>query len=508
MRRVRVVTGPLTVVLALAAVITLLSVGLYVAFPPQSDAAPTGGPGCQYFPTNYTYRCHLTYNQTGGNSGDNGTYVPEPPRTARTESLVQPDVSTPNTIQLTTTASRSQFTQTTFWQNGTGTYTTGNVPVTVVSNLSGATVNTVYSSTLAIYTSMLNGMSPILNVTQGTGNTLVNATYVNSTVPLPLTVSPKVSSTVVKIRAVAAFTRTGLRPANGSYPIFTNITQKVGYLKTNVPVWQLQNGTRENLSYGVTPPSGYILNQTSIFIPFPQGASANASSFNITTKVGAIQKNLTTYQLVNGGVYALLPGTSAATTVSVAFFALGVTTGPAVSIPLGNVYGVGGGKSGANASWINTRTLPYSGTIFITFNSSKFPIVPGTLNLTANRQWIRNNTYVLSGNAILVLPNSVTVGVGRVVVFQASFVLQGVVPSTSLCVTCPGTGGISILDLVVVAELILLGYLFVGGRRQRNASILSGTRWKPTDHWWAAAYAFVFILLVYLLAVLLQATGS
>lgn len=408
--------------------------------------------------------------------------------------------TTPNSIQETSVATRSSYEQGTFWQNTSATYGTGSAVPLVPSNLSGLPRSAVFSSSLTVTAGVHGNLVPMLNITQGSGVTLANAT-----VPYSFTVAPLISGTPVKIRIPAAYTQAGQIPMQAVYPAFFNLTQQVSFFYSKAPVWTLTNGSRENLSFQIAVPSGYSLNQTSVFVPFPSPALPNASTFNITTKLGARQTNLTTYQLVAGGVVAYLPALNATVSLNVAYAVAGITQGSTPTIPLGTVYGYGPGWFRANATWVNTRTLPWSGQIFITFNSSVYQIEPGTLTVTANLRPIVNATYSLAGGAIIILPGAVTVASGRGVVFQATFQLIGQVPRIPLCVTC-SIGGTPFAwsDLIALVEALLIIYVVARGFRLRRAFAAQGATWSPfrgrESAWWAAVYAFFGILAFYLIA--------
>lgn len=410
--------------------------------------------------------------------------------------------STPNSIQETTFASRSLYAQTTFWQNGTHVYSTGSIPVTVASNISGIPRTTVYSQTLMITPSMHNGMVPMLNVSQGASVTLANAT-----VPYSFTVSPLAASTPTTIRVPAAFTSTGSTPSVAAYPVYLNLSQQASYFVSSTPSWTLTNGSRENLSYAMQVPTGYVLNQTSVFVPFPTYALPNVTTFNITTLLGARQTNLTTYQLVSGGVWAYLPSLARNESLQVAYYVAGVTTGSTPSIPLGVIYPVSIGWYQANASWVNTRTLPWGGQFFITFNSTKYEVVPGSLTLTANLKHIVNSTYSLAGGAIIVLPGTVTVNPGRAIFFQATFELMNLVPGIRLCTSCSvGNSALTWGELASAFEGILLVVAGVWAYDLRKQFAARGARWGPftarTRGWWAIVFVFFAVLIVYLIALL------
>lgn len=411
--------------------------------------------------------------------------------------------ATPNVIQQTSVAYRHYSAQGSMTQVSTPSYGTTSVWANVSTALPGVVVASVYSSSLQITASMHNGFVPMLNVSQGT------VTLANATVPYWFPITPVVSVTPVVVKVPAAFTSVGNVPPDGfTYPVYYNFSQSTTYLSTSTPVWTFTNGSRENLSYTIVPPTGYIVNQTTVFVPFPVGAYANLTTFKVTKTISAVTTNLSTYQWVQGGILALIPGTSVPVTLNVAYTVLGTATGTTPVLPIGPVYPVSGGFFQTNASWVNDRALPYAGQYYITYDSSRYSIVPGSLTLTANLKPIVNSTYALTGSSIIVLAGSVTVAVGRPVVFQATFELAGLVPHATLCVTCPAYAGasFSLGTVIGFVELVLIAFVVVRGRTVRAHGIATDSWAGMFRHgdpaWWAAVFLFSAIAGIYAVALI------
>jgi hypothetical protein len=403
-------------------------------------------------------------------------------------SIAERPSATPTSIQQTSTASKTTASSLAFTQIGTVPYDSSTSPtsLTFPSNLSGITPTTTLSNTVTFFPQSATGLYPMLNVTQGSTDLAnVSTTYA-------VTVSPIYSTTVVTLHEPALWTSTGNTPSEATYTVYFNETHDVQYFIAATPTWVLANGITESLNYTVTVPTGYVVNQTTIFVPWAAGIPINGTTLNITLA----GRNLTTYQLVDGGVNAFIPGLSATSVLHIRYYVAPTQTGPIPVVPLGVVYYVGNGYYQANATWINTRTLPYGGILFVTTNLSE-TVVSGSLTATAYFKAVRNGTYAIAGNVIEMFPGSFTARAGAVLFLQFTFRLVGALQPASIVANYDIVGNFTVGEGLIVAAIVFLLIAFAVYWERRRV-----LRWRTAltagVGFWSAVMLSVFAMFLYL----------
>lgn len=422
-------------------------------------------------------------------------------------------LSTPQMIQTDTVAYKTASMKGTFWQNGSAVYNTGSAIGTIPTTLSPVTPASVYSYHLTAVPSFGadTGTDPQIgtfNFTQGSG------TLVNLSITSYYIVNPAPASSVVKAKVPSAYTSNGGTPSVAQYPFWLNYSIEAHYLQTSSPTWTLKNGSTENLSYVLAPPTGFQLNQSYVTVPLPIGVNANQSTLTVQKTVGSTTSNVSTYYFAGGAVVVLVPGANAATTVKLLYTAQGQTIGATPIIQLGPVAQNPTGLFEGTASWINPSAVPWGGEIIIQTNQTVGgQIVPQSLNVTANHLYLRNNTFVVAGNSIVILPGSVTVWGGRVMVFDVKFAMTGLAPSLGFCLTCGvfGPGSVPWSVILLTVEFLLAGTTFVRAVQIRNVRIAThglGFTLRHGDHiFWSAFYLFFFVLVIILIGRILSVIG-
>lgn len=398
----------------------------------------------------------------------------------------EPQATPPSIQQIGTAILTSHYTST-FYQNGSGMYHTGSKPIKIPSDLASAAYTSLISSTLTLTFALHSGYVPMTNVSQGA------RTLANATVPYSYTVNPAISATQVIAKIPAVFTAAGATPSVGMYPVYLNTTTEVNYLLSSPTAWVLGNGTVEKLAYSIVPPTGYTMNSVTTFVPFPLGVPANLTNFSVKDN----HANLTTFQLVSGGVYIFTTGSSTTQSLVVKFAVLPSLSGPTPSIELTHIHSISGGRYQGNATWVNNYTLPYNGLIVISTLKETNAIIAGTLIVQANGKTIQPTSVAISGNTVQVLPGRLVVNPGKVAVFTLTFKVYGVAPRLSLFDSSTlGTSAITLGELLLVIEVFLIGVIIVEFSRNRRANV--GWTWETASRpWWLAVYAFLAVAAVY-----------
>lgn len=439
-----------------------------------------------------TIRCNMTFNATPRDNGSSCV------RTTLLQSQTE-----------SATATSSGKANRNFWQNGSAMYQTGSSLLSIPANLGGYSPTLIASDTLTITALMPNGITPMLNVTQGTSY------LANATVPYSFSVSPTVPSTTpVHVSAVAAFTAAGATPSAAKYGLWYNWSWQVTFENSSLPDWILQNGSVENLSVPVAVPTGYALTAATFTVPFPGLALPNVSTLNLTTnptyRWHGPFVNLTTFTSSPGQGFltAYVPSEAANATLRVHYVVLGLQTGKIPLLLMGPVSRLVSGYYSATATWINTQPLPYAGYFYVQTNRSlSYAIVPNSLNVTYDYpgHYLRNSTFTLSGNQIVVLPGSVTVYGGRVLVLTIKFLLANVPLSVGLCLTCP-VGSTSVPWWALAAAWEVAWAVVAGAVFGQNRDVLIGrgryarAGQAATRTFWLAVTLAVIGALVVLLA--------
>lgn len=417
-------------------------------------------------------------------------------------------VSTPVSIVETATAISNGSATRTFYQNGTSTFAAASSLLVIPFTFGSYTVTQVLSADLAVRVGMPKGITPMLNVTQPGGPVKYLA---NGTVPYLFDVAPSITGGVVDVRAKAAFLPNGTTPSIGTYGLWFNWTETVRYENTSKPIWTLTNGSKENLSVPVTIANGgptWAIQDVLFVVPYAVQAYPNITTLNVSTSAGyvyhGVYTNLTTYTTSpgNGFLNAYLPYVAANRTLRISYLLVGVTNGVNIPIPiliLGPATRLASGFYEASASWVNIYALPYAGTFYIDSNQSiTFNIVPSSLNVTQNGHVIRNNTFALAGNQIVILAGSVTVGGGRPVLFDLKFQLYAVPAQVGLCASC--TIGNSSVPWWVVSALFMAVMLGIAGVlfvEHRGVLIRKGRYARPSQ---ATSVGFWLALVLFAVA--------
>jgi hypothetical protein len=274
----------------------------------------------------------------------------------------------------------------------------------------------------------------------------------------------------------------------------------VQFAALSAAAWTLTSGVLENLSYRVVVPAGgYTLNSTTVFVPFPAGVPISGASVGVTLA----GSNVTSVQVVAGGVYVVLPSLAASATLNVTATVSASTSGW-VSTKLGPVYlySAATNQYRANATWFNRGSLPYGGGVVVTTNLS-YPINPVGLNVSANGKWLKNGTFFLQGPLVEVLPGVVNVSGGGPLILQLTFYLAGAPPNLLACLTCAVYGTVTLGELLEVGMLIFVVTAFAGAiRAGREVRVLGIT--KRNDLWWGSVILFFVVAGFYVVFYLLQ----
>ena len=162
------------------------------------------------------------------------------------------------------------FSQSLSWtQSGSGEFAGSGTSGSFIQNLTVPYTSIV--SSLATMKFAASGNIPMVNVTQST-------TLLNATIPYAFVVGPTVGKQSVTDRVVALFQPSGGVVAAGTYPVSVGVQQSTEFADTSVPSWTY-SGLNATLNYTVDVQSGWSLNQSTVFLPFP---SVNVTTVNVT----------------------------------------------------------------------------------------------------------------------------------------------------------------------------------------------------------------------------------
>ncbi|MDE1822113.1 MAG: hypothetical protein KGI98_14835 [Euryarchaeota archaeon] len=233
---------------------------------------------------------------------------------------------------------------------------------------------------------------PQVNLTQS------GAVVLNSTLYGQVALHP--SALAVTARTVGLYTTTGTTPSETNYTVFFNATETVGFSGTATPVWAF-NGTAYALNYTVGPFANYGLNNTLVYVPFPNGLVVNYTT--VYGKVNGVAVD--PLQVAQGGVYVYVPGLAVggSAKVSIGFTPEPTETPPVGSFSFSKFHVNYNSTFTATAYWFNYRTVGYAGVYLLTLHVSSV-IDPTTVKVWLGNTLIKNGSFTFTGSSITVLP--------------------------------------------------------------------------------------------------------
>ncbi|MDE1821560.1 MAG: hypothetical protein KGI98_12035 [Euryarchaeota archaeon] len=397
-------------------------------------------------------------------------------------------------VQVVSTAVEPLRQVTHFYQNGSGTYAGSSQVATFPINFSSYAYSSIASFTEAFAVTSSNGYYPQVNLTQGT------KVIANSTVSLPFTVSPSVSAVPVKERVVETYSPTGTLPNIATYLITASAVQTIVFSANAQTNWT-QNLSSFHVYYTLSAPKGYWLNQTQIYVPFPAGSTVNYTTVTVSLNGTAIR----TFQVQTGGVYvnwaSLGPGYNA--TIRVDFSNLPADTGRAPVLYSSKFAVLNVSYNQLNVSWSNLLGNAYDGMFLIQANYSQV-IDPASVSVEQGSRSLPTGDWFVEGNTITILPGVVTVAVGGVVTFYATFFFlsqpaQVLITSSTPCASGSGvtiTCGQASGSVALLMPLILvLGWLLNPADRASTSDLGDFVRASLRNNpYFTLSVLFVFVV--------------
>jgi len=407
--------------------------------------------------------------------------------------VVTPTVST----QEYGTMLGSTSTTTKAWQNGTGTYQFASRPFVVPFDAGGLALSNYSLAQLTFLYQFPGAISPMVNVSQsGSSRCTILVNCWNVTTAYSFVVYPAVSSTPVTAKIAAAFNPNGTTPATGLYSVPVVAQTQLQFSIFSSQTWSVYAGTNVNVSYTVSVPSGYTLNFTEVYIPWPGNLTVNETSLNVT--LGGNQ--LTSLQTTAGGFYAIISGIGTTETLKATAKIAATTVGGWQQVPMGKAGFDGDGQQQwSNASWVNPSTYPYGGGFLLTTNYS-YAVNPASLNVSVNGKFLKSSTFLLAGTIIEILPGTLLIAGGHVFTVQLKFLFLGAPPVYTASLTTALIGTFTVGDLLLTSLVLLAIYIAVeattesaGGRRRRKLRVtLAG----QSNGFWSAVFLFLFALII------------
>jgi hypothetical protein len=377
-----------------------------------------------------------------------------------------------------------------FFQNTTSEFGTGSTKLHIPFDAGGLAITNSTLAQLSLIYSFPGGIYPMVNITQGAA-CQIGITCWNVTVPYEFTVYPTVSTTNVQTTIPAAFTIGGATPPVAAYTVPVTALTQLQFSILSTATWAITAGTTESTSYVVTVPAGYTLNLTQVFIPWPTNVAVNSSSLSLTLGGTAI----TSVQVVAGGFYVIIPGIATTKTLSATVTINGAQAGGWTRIQVGKAYLDGKGQQyQANASWVNPNTIPYGGGFLLTTNFS-YPVNPVNLTILENGKVLKSTNYFLAGTIIEILPSTLLIPGGGVLVLQITLYFIGAPPVYTASLTTPLFGAVTVGDVLVTGLLLLSIYIVLSAATTRKRSM----RWSfrsQSNGWIGAVFLFVLLLAI------------
>lgn len=367
-------------------------------------------------------------------------------------------VGAPATVQETSVAEQTQSAEQKFWENVSMAAFGQGRPASFPISL-GVPFSYITATQATLYATMSSALTPRIDVTQG-ATTLANATwaYANQ-------VPAQEGSTNVVEAPVAAYTSTGVNPSAALYYLYANFSTAISFTYNQNISWiQSQTGTWTT-NYSFNSPLAATLNSTVVYIPFPNtNVTANASSVVLNfTGTG-----LRDFQVVVGGIYAILPGIAADKSEWITAYFTGKPTTYGAT-PVLYFYSYTGDAAGGyttNTTWFNPSSSPYNGQFLIIGRGLPYPISPTSVKVTYIGKVLKPGFVLVQGDQITLLPGALTVLPQQVVNIFITFQFSGAPPSASASLTSPLISGAGFSfttgELLIVAGVLVGVWGFVG----------------------------------------------
>ena len=361
------------------------------------------------------------------------------------------------------------FSQSLSWtQSGSGEFAGSGTSGSFIQNLTVPYTSIV--SSLATMKFTASGNIPMVNVTQST-------TLLNATIPYAFVVGPTVGKQSVTDRVVALFQPSGGVVATGTYPVSVGIQQSIEFADTSVPSWTY-SGLNATLNYTVDVQSGWSLNQSTVFLPFP---SVNITTVNVTLEGKAWGQ----YIEEQNGVLVTIPTLTSSEYVKV-ILGFAPNSEGIVVLNLGNPT-YNGVSEQVTISYVDNKAA-YAGAYLFTDNYT-YSINAGSINISASGKYVPAVDIVTIGNYIEILPGAVTVLSGRAVVFTLKFTFQNAPPSLSL--TLGSTlGPVTVGGILITGMLALLAFAIV--------AYFTPVLWRRKELMNAVFALFILLLIIYI----------
>ncbi len=402
--------------------------------------------------------------------------------------------------QLTSTANENLKRVTVFHQNNSGVFGGSSTIATFPNNFTSNLYSSIGSFVESFTVTTSNGYFPQVNFTQG--STVVT----NATVSLPFTLQPPAFAPALKMRVVETYSSQAALPGNGAYTI-TSLASQAIIFSLNTQFNWTQSASAFAGTYTLSAPTGYQLNSSQVFLPFPATANVNYSTVNVTVNGTSIH----TFQVQTGGVYvnwaALGAGYNA--TIRVGFQSLPTITGVAPVLTASGYALLNQTYFQLNVSWSNTLGNTYAGVFLIVANFSG-QLNPATITVINGNRLLPSGASYLTGNTLTILPQVVTVPVAGTVSFYVDFQFYGAPPrytinSATPCLTLGASvltcGALTGAGALLMPVVLLVGWLS-DTRLSRNADVRMFTReaFRNNPRF---TYSVVFLMLVFAAAYLL-----
>lgn len=376
----------------------------------------------------------------------------------------------------------------TYWQNGTMEYQSGASPWTFPIGFTNYSALTYIAFGLAV--SINSTLEPMVNVKQGT-STLLNNTGTGTFVVYPPNGSQSLHVTV----PTAFLPGGGIPPDNMTYPLVDRAQLVLDYQSTQSSSWVV-SGKQDTESFTLSAPTGYWLNQTTIYLPFPSSTDVNYTSVTVTSG----GNDYSYVQLTAGGVYISDPvlsrGSSIKFVVSFSPTPTEVGTAPLLIVTNYTKNTASGPTYAASATWVNHLYPLWGGMYLIEMD---IPYAISSVNVTENGRALSVGSFLVSGNIITILPLVIVTPMNGTASFHLEFDLPSAPPLASITVTSSGSllgVSVSLGDaLIAVIVVSLLGLLVIWVPRYVETYEGRARKNPVTPERYAATYGLIGLII-------------